>query len=80
MAEDTKPVAEATVTSVAPKRGDTKEPVEALAERLGTPAWALAGTRVRERWPVGFALTQSEYERAVERFLSGPTALEDNNG
>lgn len=47
--------------------------VEEHAAALSTPAWALAGLRVRERWPVGFRLAQKDYERALERFLQGPT-------
>lgn len=54
--------------------------VEELAARLGTPAWALAGVRVREGWAVGQVLKQAEYEAALNTWLSGPTALEVSDG
>lgn len=47
--------------------------VEALAETTNTPAWALAGLRVREGWPIGFKVSEAEYLSALERFLTGPT-------
>jgi hypothetical protein len=60
--------------------GDKKpsEPitVEALCEQLGTDASTFAGVRVREGWAVGALTTGAKYQKAVEAFLNGPTALE----
>jgi len=47
--------------------------VEELAAQHGVEAWALAGVRVRERWPVGFRVKEETFLKAVERFLKGPT-------
>ncbi|WP_299427216.1 hypothetical protein [uncultured Meiothermus sp.] len=47
--------------------------VEQLADQHAIPAWTLAGVRVREGWPVGQRVAESEFVAAVERFLTGPT-------
>jgi hypothetical protein len=47
--------------------------VEELAAQHGVEAWALAGVRVRERWPIGFRVKEEVFLKAVERFLKGPT-------
>jgi hypothetical protein len=53
---------------------ETENPtIEEHAATLGTPAWALAGTKVRERWVAQQRVTRTQFEGAVERFLSGPT-------
>ncbi|PZA07789.1 MULTISPECIES: hypothetical protein [unclassified Meiothermus] len=47
--------------------------IEEHAKTLGTPAWALAGVKVRERWAEGQRVTEAAFRAAVERFLKGPT-------
>ena len=58
----------------------TKEPerqsVETLRDDLGTDTATFAGVRVREGWAVGALASRSQYQKAVERFLNGPTTLE----
>ncbi len=39
--------------------------VEAWAEELNTPAWLIAATKAKFRWPSGQLLTRAEYEKAL---------------
>lgn len=43
-----------------------RETVEALRDRLGTPAWLFAAARVKHGWAVGQELTEDEYRAALE--------------
>lgn len=61
-------VARAKESSAAPAR-DT---IEAWARRLGTPAWALAGLKVACGWGAGKVVTETEYTRALGRYIRGP--------
>jgi hypothetical protein len=60
--------------------GDKKpsEPitVEELRDQFKTDPATFAGVRVREGWAVGALTTSAKYQKAVEAFLNGPTALE----
>lgn len=47
--------------------------IEEHAQNLGTPAWALAGVKIRERWAQGQRVTEATFRAAVERFLKSPT-------
>lgn len=47
--------------------------IEEHARNLGTPAWALAGVKVRERWAEGQRVTEATFKAAVEKFLKSPT-------
>lgn len=51
--------------------------IEEHAHRAKTPDWAFAGLRARMRWPAEFRISEREYARALEAFLSGPTAVVD---
>lgn len=48
------------------------ETVEALAERLGTPAWVLAGAKVAYGWGAGKQMKEAEFQRAVNAWLNRP--------
>lgn len=47
--------------------------IEEYRDELGTDAATFAGVKMRERWPAQKRVTKREYERAVERYLGGPT-------
>jgi hypothetical protein len=47
--------------------------VEDWAVKLGTPAWALAGARIRADWAIGSVLSQKEYDAGIDAFVNGPT-------
>ena len=57
-----------------------KESIDVLAERLKTPAWLLAGAKIRKGWVVGTQITQTEFEAGLESFKNAPTHadLEDS--
>ena len=57
--------------SPSPPEGNT---IEELAAALKTPAWALAGLKVRQNWAVGKIVTEDEFRRALQDFLTGPPA------
>lgn len=50
-----------------------KESIDVLAERLKTPAWLLAGAKIRKGWVVGTQITQTEFEAGLESFKNAPT-------
>ena len=47
--------------------------IEEHAAALGTPLWALAGVKVRQGWAAEQRVSRTEFERAVSRFMHGPT-------
>ena len=47
-----------------------RESVEALRDRLGTPAWLFAAARQKYGWASGQELTEEEYREAVEAAAS----------
>lgn len=47
-----------------------RESVEALRDRLGTPAWLFAAARQKYGWASGQELTEEEYRAAVEAAAS----------
>lgn len=46
--------------------------IEALAKAAGTPDWVLAGATVHYGWGAGKEMTEQEYRKAIDRFLSSP--------
>ena len=42
-----------------------RQPVEAWREALATPAWLFAAAVAKNRWPVGFELSEDDYKRAI---------------
>jgi hypothetical protein len=47
--------------------------IEEHARELGTPAWVLAGVKIRQAWPDEKRVPKAQFEKAVKDFLSGPT-------
>lgn len=56
-----------------PKKGST---VEEHAASAGTPSWQLAGLRARHGWATGKTLTRTEYDQALNTWLTGPTVAQ----
>lgn len=50
-----------------------KEDVNVLAERLKTPAWLLAGAKIRLGWVIGTEITETDFKSGLESFVSAPT-------
>lgn len=45
---------------------EQRETVEALRDRLGTPAWLFAAARAKYGWAAGQELTEEAYLEALE--------------
>lgn len=56
--------------AASPPRSPT---IEEHARELGTPAWVLAGVKVRQAWPDEKRVPKTQFEKAVKDFLNGPT-------
>lgn len=49
-----------------PVLAEELKPIEFWAERLGTPKWLFAGTKVGKGWAIGQEVTRAKYEEAVK--------------
>lgn len=46
--------------------------IEELAAKHGVDAWVMAGLKVANGWGAGKELTEQEFLRAKDKWLSGP--------
>lgn len=51
---------------------DVMKSIEVWAEQEKTPAYVLAGVKVRKNWVSGKETTLKDYQTAVNGFLKGP--------
>ena len=42
------------------------KPVEQWAEQKNLPRWQFAATKAFQAWPQGFAITEEEFDQAVQ--------------
>jgi hypothetical protein len=52
------------------------ESIDVLAERLKTPAWLLAGAKIRLGWVVGTQISEADFVAGLESFKSAPTHVD----
>ncbi len=76
-AVEEKPVekVEVPVELTSPPRAPAGKTIETYAEELGTDPAIFAGVKARERWAAQRHVTKATYEKAVDKFLNGPTVL-----
>jgi hypothetical protein len=43
-----------------------KQPIEKWAEQKQLPAWEFAAAKAHESWPLGFEVTEEEFDQAVQ--------------
>lgn len=54
----------------APKSQASKEVMEQIALRIGTPDWALAAAKAVNGWGVGKELTEEEFKAGVDAAIN----------
>lgn len=57
------------------KQAEAQFTIEELAARLGEPAWALAGAKVRYGWGAGKSMPEKEFREAMAKFRRGPASV-----